>query len=910
MRIPFEAGNAMPLDIELIGPPVVTVDGAPLHVDTRKAVALLAYLAADERHRRRDHLAALLWPDSSEERARAALRRTLTALRSGLGGRWVVADRDTVTLQGDDVNIDVDRLARIADSLSEHGHADDEVCDACIPLIRETLRVDRGEFMEGFHIGGSYQFDDWVQSTSDRVRATSALMMDRLADAESARGDFAAATATLRRRLRLDPLHEPTYRRLMLLRAWAGDRAGSVETYRECVGTLQDELGVTPVEETTELYEAILDEDLPRAPSTPRETKVVAAANPPLPPKLVGRSEEWERLRRAVDRETHIAVRGVTGIGRTRLLEELASALAAQHRPVLFAHARPSSREVGFGVLQALLRQALSVIDSEELPGWARAEIGRLVPDRFSPALGVDPTEGRRLVDAAVRLLVAARAVIIVDDAQWCDGASAHVLARAAEELRSSIVVAFRSDAELGNNVLIDVFKGRGGRPVETIDLGPLDAKSVAALAGEGVDVDELFNVTGGIPLFVVAYLDSEPDVDIPPQIRSLLLRRVDELPTLSRQVLTAAAAIGRPASFDLIRDVSGRSEPEVLDAVDVLLDRRMLREVPDRGDIEIDHPLLAETVLESATQVRRKILHRRIAETLARSATDLATTFEIARHFDAADEQHQAAEWYVCAGDSAREVYAHGEAEQAFRAALAAGYPDTGRLHGEIGDLAMFEGRFGEALVEYETAATVSEGSRLALIEHRLGDLHRRLGRWEAADYHFSLAEPDHPDRTSLYADWGLLAWREGDSDRALEMARRALEEAATPDEQSRARNVLGIVIQDDQEARAHLEAAAASAGDDPHLRMAALNNLSDRLARTGDLEAAMTLAREALGLAVEVGDRHRQAALHDRLAGLHKTAGELQESQVELLEAAEIFASLTGPDVWEPELWRLVQW
>ena len=243
----------MPLDIELIGPPVVTVDGAPLHVDTRKAVALLAYLAADERHRRRDHLAALLWPDSSEERARAALRRTLTALRSGLGGRWVKADRDTVTLEGDDVRVDLDRLARVADSLAEHGHTDDEVCDACIPLIRETLRVDRGEFMEGFHVSGSYQFDDWVQTTSDRVRTTSALMMDRLADAESARGDFDAATATLRRRLSLDPLHEPTYRRLMLLRAWAGDRAGSVEMYRECVGTLQDELGVTPVEETTEL---------------------------------------------------------------------------------------------------------------------------------------------------------------------------------------------------------------------------------------------------------------------------------------------------------------------------------------------------------------------------------------------------------------------------------------------------------------------------------------------------------------------------------------------------------------------------------------------------------------------------------------------------------------------------------
>jgi DNA-binding SARP family transcriptional activator/tetratricopeptide (TPR) repeat protein len=915
MQIRLGSGNAM-LEVELIGPPVVTVDGAPLNVDTRKAIALLAYLAASERRRRRDHLAGMLWPESSEERARAALRRTLAALRSGLGGRWVVADRDTVTLGGDGLSVDVDRLAVTADSMYEHGHGDDEVCDACIPILRQALRIVRGEFMEGFHLTGSFVFDDWVQGTSDRIRATSAMLMDRLADAETARGDFDAATVTLRRRLWLDPLHEPTYRRLMLLRAWTGDRAGSVEVYRECVGTLQDELGVTPVEETTELHEAILDEDLPRAPSRPRETKVIASVTPPAPPALVGRSSEWEQLRLAVERGAHVAVKGVAGIGRTRLLDELATSLAGEHRPVLIARARPSYRDVGFGLLQELLKQALRLVDGEDLPAWARSEIGRLVPDRFAPALGTDPTEGRRLADAAVRLLGAAHAVIIIDDAQWCDGASAQVLARAVDELRSSIVVAFRSDEVMTNNELVDVFEARKSRLIESIELRPLDQSSVKALTSgnEGIDPAELYRVTAGVPLFVVAFLDAGPDPagDIPPQIKSLLLRRVDDLPTLSRQVLTAVAAIGRPASFDLIRDVSGRSETEVLDAVDTLLERRMLREGHDSGDVEIEHPLLADTVLESATQVRRKILHRRIAEALARSAasTELATTFEIAHHFSAADEQHRAADWFVRAGEAAREVYAHDEAEQAFRAALAAGHVDASRLHGEIGDLGVFDGRFGEALVEYETAARLSTGSRLALIEHRLGDLHRRLGRWEAAHYHFSLAEADHPKRTLLYADWSLLAWREGDTDRALEYAKSSLDEAVDPDERSRAHNVLGIVISDDADARTHLEEAAVAAGDEPHLRMAALNNLSDRLGRSGDLDGALALARDALVLAVEVGDRHRQAALHDRLAGLHKAAGEMQESQAESLEATEIFASLTGPDAWEPELWRLVQW
>src|ERR687892_1556503 len=86
------------LRLQLLGPPRVEVDGVPIEVDTRKAIALLAYLAVTARPQSRDHIAGLLWPEYGQERARAALRRTLSALRTALGGGGVVADRNVVKL--------------------------------------------------------------------------------------------------------------------------------------------------------------------------------------------------------------------------------------------------------------------------------------------------------------------------------------------------------------------------------------------------------------------------------------------------------------------------------------------------------------------------------------------------------------------------------------------------------------------------------------------------------------------------------------------------------------------------------------------------------------------------------------------------------------------------------------------
>ena len=110
------------LEIRVLGPLEVRVDGAPLRVDTRKAMAIVALLAVERRPYARDELAAMLWPESDDESARGALRRTLSVLRTALGDRWLRVDRATVALAAHGAGVWVDLAA-----LEAGASADDAV---------------------------------------------------------------------------------------------------------------------------------------------------------------------------------------------------------------------------------------------------------------------------------------------------------------------------------------------------------------------------------------------------------------------------------------------------------------------------------------------------------------------------------------------------------------------------------------------------------------------------------------------------------------------------------------------------------------------------------------------------------------------------------------------------------------
>jgi ABC-type oligopeptide transport system substrate-binding subunit/DNA-binding SARP family transcriptional activator len=246
------------LALYFLGPPHVERDNASLKIRRRKVTALLAYLALRGEGCTRDFLAAMFWPEQDQSHARADLRRALSSLQKAVGKGWLSVDREVVGLNPSaDIWLDVREFqSRLADPHT-HDHPPDQVCPACLPPLAEAAALYRDDFLAGFSLSGSPGFDEWQFFQTEGLRQDLAQALKRLAHGLSTQGEFEPAIDYARRWVALDPLHEPAHRTLMRLYAWSDQRAAALRQYGECARVLQEELGVPPEDETTQLYEAI-----------------------------------------------------------------------------------------------------------------------------------------------------------------------------------------------------------------------------------------------------------------------------------------------------------------------------------------------------------------------------------------------------------------------------------------------------------------------------------------------------------------------------------------------------------------------------------------------------------------------------------------------------------------------------
>jgi len=324
------------LALLLLGPPRIECDGEPVEIRRRKAIALIVYLAVTGQSHSRDALATLLWPEYDQSRARAGLRRVLAALKEALGEGWLHVDREAVELNPDaEVWLDVSEFQDWLAECRTHGHPQEEVCPACLPLLAEAAALYRDHFLVGFTLRDSPDFDEWQFFQTEGLRDELASALERLTHAHSAQGEFEQAIAYARRWLALDPLHEPAHRHLMHLYAWSGQRAAALRQYGECERVLKEELDVPPEEETTQVYQTI-KENRHLPPPVDRFAKKPVSPQEParkhnLPVHLtpfVGREVALAEIR---DRLQDPACRLLTlvgpgGSGKTRLALEAAAA--------------------------------------------------------------------------------------------------------------------------------------------------------------------------------------------------------------------------------------------------------------------------------------------------------------------------------------------------------------------------------------------------------------------------------------------------------------------------------------------------------------------------------------------------------------------------------------------------------
>lgn len=322
------------LTINLLGPPEIYLDTPPnLHFRTRKAQALLIYLAVTGRRWSRDALATLFWPETDDTTARKNLRDILPSLRRQLD-EYLHFDEESI-------------------GLDTSGPYKCDVAYFCAVLERPlpTVKTDRlaailalyrGEFLEDYATSKiAADFELWALRERERLHQLALMGFTTLCRRQQESGAYEAALSTNRQLLKLAPWEEATHRQQMLLLAHSGQRAAALAHFDACCQILAEELDVEPDEETVALYTQIQAGAFSPAPaqraapfsvgatattqpqtSTPPAGKVAIPNNLSAPLAVfVGRQQEITFIRERLATNTCrlLTIVGTGGMGKSSL---------------------------------------------------------------------------------------------------------------------------------------------------------------------------------------------------------------------------------------------------------------------------------------------------------------------------------------------------------------------------------------------------------------------------------------------------------------------------------------------------------------------------------------------------------------------------------------------------------------
>jgi DNA-binding SARP family transcriptional activator len=650
-----------------------------------------------------DRLIRLVWGEEPPARAESSLQAYISNLRRALepGRRPREEPRVLVTRPGGyalEVSREAVDVARF-EEMAARGHAQlapgtAAAAAAATATLDVALALWRGPLLP------ELADEPWVTDAAIRLARVRAQAIEDQMEARLLLGEHASLVAPLEQAVFADPYRERFRAQLALSLYRSGRQREALATLDEARAALA-EVGLEPGRELRRLEQDLLDQaphlDAPpsadrAAPAAPNLADATAAIVERRGPRaFVGRDHELEVVRSALDAARHgrgrpVVVSGEPGIGKTRLVEELAA--HADGAVVAWARCPESAAQAAYWPCIQIGRQieAAGVIAPDLVTGLLPEE--DTVPD--------DPMADRLALHvAAARVLTSATRplIIVVDDLQWADPASLRVIEFLAGELQRTNVLLVATVRPVGPDAsapLIDCLAELARAPgAVRLDLSGLTQEAVERWLAErdqqadGAVADLVHDRTGGNPFFigeVVELLASEGRLRdlaaasrgtaVPAAVHDVIRRRVGRLTPSTQQLLTTASVLGRTFDVDVLGAVAALSPMDVLDALDPALDSGLVTEHDKPGRFQFAHALVADALSAELTAVRRARLHASVATALLRlRSTELDEDVAALAHHTyegaSAGIAEEAYTWAVTAARLASTRLAHEDASE-----------------------------------------------------------------------------------------------------------------------------------------------------------------------------------------------------------------------------------------------------
>lgn len=662
------------LEIQLFGAFQVTLVQPVTTLHSPRQQALLAWLllhAGNAQPRR--HIAFAMWPDSDEAQAQTNLRRELHHLRRGLprSEEYLEVNAQTLHWRTDaPYRLDVSEFETAGHGLPGPAAS-----------LERAARLYRGDLLPALD-------DEWLEPYRAALHDQAVLVHEELIRRHLQAGDRPLALQVAQRLLALEPLRESVYARIMQLQFEMEDPAAAAHTYGRCVVVLKAELGASPGSAVQGVYQTIQRSQNDRPP-TPSGA---------LP--LIGREHEWPQILaawRAASAGTSRAllIVGEAGIGKTRLAEALLELAETEHARNARTRSYAAEGRLAYAPVSEWLRRPALQSQLAGLEALWKAELARLLPELapISPANGTlysqaqpfsEGWQRQRLFEALARVFLngSGPLLLLLDDIQWCDRDTLewlHFLLRFEPRAPVLLLCTLRREDQDASPALSDFMHDlQQSGLLDRVDLGPLSFEECSALATSVLREElsasaqtQLFETTEGQPLYIVeavraGLVSGAVSIEASPRVQAIIAARLAQLSPAARSVTGLAATIGRAFDPELLRQASDLDEQELVAALDELWQRAVIREqTQGGGTYDFTHDRLREGAYAELSPVRRRLLHRRVAQVLELQhlADPGAVAAQLAAQHEGAGQTGRAVQFSLLAAERANHVSASRDA-------------------------------------------------------------------------------------------------------------------------------------------------------------------------------------------------------------------------------------------------------
>lgn len=607
------------LKIKYFGVPTIEYNNVPIKFPMKKLEALVFYVAYYKKAERTE-LVNLLWCNKGEQTGRKNLRNALYKLKSFVDIELIEFINDQVITLNSTLELLTD-LPSETDTVSE-----------------KTLKLD---FLKDFHVKNAEALDEWISMKRNQYQSFYSDWLVEKYQYYLTLEDIKRKKKYLKLLIEHDPYNEPYYRELMKLYQSEARYNKGIDLYRELVAILDKELGISPDAETEEVYKRLLvEKDAPQG------------IQDDVRESFFGRESHLKALMkiyRAGSQNDMILIKGEAGIGKTRLKDEFFKAIQQE---VLLLETQSYQMESHYYLKpwSKILDAVNSFVTAEqiELPDKWIKTIRTVFPnfkneEELGSFLLREQTEVLKypeIEDAIVKLfdfISDFRKVVIgIDDLQWMDQLSMDLLKGVLVRCRTASVVVIATLRQ-GHQENIDDFIAIVNRthPVSELYLDRFTQNQVKAylelMMPEITDDDfkeRVYKETEGNTCFLVEYVKSiKEGKDLPDALdgmRDVLRSRIMDVSEEGKKLLNIMSMFFDDISFDLLNRVSSKRELELIELIEDLKRRNLIKEVEHHGRLNYQfiHHKIRSYIYGNQSATAKRIFHLKIADLLESNLT------------------------------------------------------------------------------------------------------------------------------------------------------------------------------------------------------------------------------------------------------------------------------------------------